>query len=102
MSQLQQQMEAQLLARKWISIGAVAGSVAVIAVISTCLWRHWRMVAAFRARCLRGRTIVGATPENHPANQEDESEKGTDGEMSSVGDQRTRDPETQTATTMFR
>jgi hypothetical protein len=65
MSQLQQQMEAKLLARKWSSIGAVAGSIAVIAVISMCLWRHWRMVAAFRARCLRGSTIAGVTPENH-------------------------------------
>jgi hypothetical protein len=102
MMQLQQQMGAKLLARKWISIGALTGAIAAVAVISMCLWRHWRMVAAFRARCLWGRTLAGATPENHPANQEDEPGKSTDGEMSSVGDRRTREPEIQTAPTMFR
>jgi hypothetical protein len=102
MSRLQRQVETRLLARRWVYGGAVTGSIAAIAMISTCLWRHWRMVAAFRARCLTGRTIAGATPENHPANQEGEPGKSTDGEMSSVGDRRTREPETQTATTMFR
>ena len=102
MPQLQQQVEARLLTRKWTCSTIVTGSTTTAAVIGLCLWRHRRALLVFRARCARKRTIADNIKGNSPALRKDESKGETDSEMAAGGDQKTKDLGTPSETTVFR
>jgi hypothetical protein len=101
MAQFQKQMEARLLTRKWVCGGVVAGSIAAVAVIRLCLWRHRQAVLTYKARCAKDRTVADHTKGNRPAHPKDESKGRTDSEMAADGGQQTRDLGTAPETTVF-
>jgi hypothetical protein len=101
MPQLQQQVEARLLTRKWICSGVVAGSTTAATVIGLCLWRHRRMLLIFRAHNARGRTRADNAKGDSPAIRKDEPEGRIDNKKVPDESQQTRDPGTQSGITVF-